>query len=97
MKTIPKTYKRRGYGYTLIYREADVVIYQQNFIDSDKTTSYEVCIVRTRASDNEFTGTEAGDEYLPSPEEWGRYGWTYTRWEEAVNKANQLVNREREH
>lgn len=97
MKTIPKTFKRSCFTYTRLYQEADVAVYQQNLIGSDKVTLYEVCIVRTRASDNEFTGTKAGDEYLPSPEEWGRYGWTYTTQAEAVNKANQLVNREREH
>lgn len=84
MKTIPREFNRHGYRYTLVSRISDIAIYRQ-----EKFThcNFEVMVIRKRKSDNDFTGAKTGDEYMPSPEEWGIYGWTLTTYEEAIRKA----------
>ena len=79
MKTIPETYSKNGYNYRLIERTAKAAIYGQHM--GSRLIAYEVVKVRVRAGrESEVNGRnvvfEAG-EYLPSTEEWGRFGWTY--------------------
>lgn len=92
MKKIPDEYIRKPFTCTLIRREKHVALYSQTHPEG-KTKRYEVVVVRTRTKDNDFTGTKAGDEYLPSPEEWGTYGWTYTSIEDAEERVKELLSR----
>lgn len=91
MKTIPQEFNKYGYRYILVTRLGEVAIYSQ---EKESHRNFEVMIIRKRKADNDFTGTKAGDEYMPSPEEWGVYGWTLTTYEEAIQKVRSLSGKE---
>lgn len=91
MKTIPQEFNKYGYRYTLVTRLGEVAIYSQ---EKESHRNFEVMIIRKRKADNDFAGTKAGDEYMPSPEEWGVYGWTLTTYEEAIQKVRSLSGKE---
>ena len=90
MKTIPREFNKHGYSYTLVTRIGDIAIYSQ---EKESHRNFEVMVIRKRKSDNDFAGTKAGDEYMPSPEEWGIYGWTLTTYEEAIRKAKTWLQK----
>ena len=92
MKKIPDKYIRKPFTLTLIRRKRNVALYVQTCPEWVRK-NYEVVLVRTRLKDNDFTGVKAGDEYLPSPEDWGSYGWTYTNIVEAEERFKELLNR----
>ncbi|PNC89839.1 hypothetical protein [Akkermansia muciniphila] len=87
MRTIPKEFNKHGYRYTLVSRIGEIAIYSQ---EKGTHRNFEVMVIRKHKYDNDFTGRKAGDEYLPSPEEWGTYGWTLTTYEAAVQKAKTI-------
>lgn len=79
MKTIPANYTKNGFSYQLLERTPEAAIYEQRH--EDKLVAYEVVKVRCRSGRQSIVNGrpvvfEAG-EYLPSTEEWGRFGWTY--------------------
>lgn len=94
MKTIPTTIKREGFTWTLLERDGMLAIYEQRKTYTDSVPDfvrYETVIIRNHTKDNDFTGTKAGDERLPSPTEWGIYGWTYTTIEQAREKMSKII------
>ena len=90
MKPIPQEVNKHGYRYTLVSRIGEIAIYCQ---EKDTHRNFEVMVIRKRKSDNDFAGTKAGDEYMPSPEEWVIYGWTLTTYEEAIQKAKTWLQK----
>lgn len=96
IKSIPDSYCRNIYGYSKVTRQDNVVIYRQTSRESGQIIGYEVCLIRNRSADNELTGAKAGDEYLPGPEDWGKYGWTCLNLESAMERFNKLLLRKNE-
>ena len=101
MNTIPESYSKNGWGYKLITRDGDYAIYSQG-----GDVAYELVKVRVR-KDASFTALnkDTGEsverviiagEYLPSTEEWGRYGWTYKRYDNAVAAMQDKQRADRE-
>ena len=90
MREIPQQYNKYGFTHTLIERDGNVAIYEQRK-PTHTSSYYEVVIIRKRKTDNDFAGTKAGDEYLPSTSEWGSYGWSYTSIESAREKMSKII------
>ena len=90
---------QKGYNFTLLERrecgEGDSCSCQCLYSkENGGEPCYEVVKVRKRKKDRYAWGRQIakkGDEYLPSPEEWGMYGWSYMTLEEAKEKLNELV------
>ena len=85
---IPSIFHRHGYTHRMIKREANIALYS---LTKFGRMTYEVCKVRTAASDNALTGRKAGEEYLPSTSEWGIYGWTFQTLPAAERQFKALV------
>lgn len=88
MRTIPQNYKKDGFIHTLLQRTDNVAIYRKSKGD---ILYFETVVIRKRLKDNDFVGTKAGDEYLPSTSEWGVYGWTYRDFESAHEKMSKII------
>ena len=109
MKKIPHQYEGRGKGdqkgfsFSLIHKTDEMgknhcALWGKSK-RTDPETTYEVTIIRKRSKDRcigERVICRAGDEYLPSSAEWGRYGWTYATLEQAMNKIEELKGRNEE-
>lgn len=53
---------------------------------------YEVVRIRKAKKDyNGFFSIQEGDEFYPSSESWGTYGWTFKTLEQAEAKFNNLT------
>lgn len=94
-RTIPETFSKNGWNYTLIHRDGDYAIYKQG------GCAFEVHVIRKTTKDYTYpvdknhpekapTTVLAGSEYLPSNEDWGQYGWTLINKEDAFNKIIEL-------
>lgn len=77
MNTIPETFGKNGYAYALVKRTPSAAIYSQTH-NSGRILAYELHRVRTRDERKFGETTIKAGEYLPSTEEWGRFGWTYS-------------------
>ena len=104
MKKIPETYEGRadqkGFSFFLIQECGEigknryrVAVYSKQ---GSGKTSYETVIVRKQKKPYIIQGItirEVGDEYLPSPSEWGTFGWTYSDRASALSKASEIKER----
>lgn len=88
MRRIPTTYNKDGFTHALLERSEFVAIYGKR--KGDKVY-FETVIIRKHKKDNDFTGTKAGDEYLPCTNEWGSYGWTYLLYGQAKEKMSKII------
>jgi hypothetical protein len=76
MKTIPSVYGKNGYAYNLLCRLKNVAIYEQK--KKGKLFAYEVVKIRIRKGGVQFGKEAEAAEYLPSNEDWGTHGKTYS-------------------
>lgn len=96
MRDIPIQYNKDGFTHTLHSKCGKVAIYEQRKTFNDSTPDfvrYEVVILRQYTRDIELSNTKAGDWYLPTTNEWGRYGWTYVTLEQAQEKAKEMTKK----
>ena len=95
MKPIPQTFSKNGYRYELECRSAHACVYRQ-IHRTGRLVAYEVMIIRQECG---FTirDRQFGDyEKLPSNEDWGSYGWTFSvslSGEDALKLALKRFNR----
>lgn len=87
-RTIKQTFRKGGFDYSLLKRKGSIVMYSQTV---GNYLAFEVMRVHTETVDKRFHN--AGDEYLPSTNEWGTRGWTYTNREDADRKFIELVEK----
>lgn len=90
MKTLNETFKREGWEYTLLKCNEFAALYSMT--KTGNYYEYEVWKLRTHKKDNAFTGVKACDIKLPSTNDWGHYGWSYSRLDLAEQKFAQLTN-----
>jgi hypothetical protein len=55
-----------------------------------KVAAYEVVRIRQRGTHTAFGKTYEPAEYLPSTEQWGRFGWSYPMLEDARAKFRAI-------
>ena len=78
MEKIPVTFSTNTFDYELIARKKRKALYRQ--VQNGKVVGYEVHTIRIR--DNQ--------EILPSNEDFGMFGWSYDKKEDAVEKFEPL-------
>lgn len=86
MKTIPTTFRKNGYDYTLLERVGNVAIYEQ--AKGNKLFAYEVVKIRVRKAGLQFGKVCPEAERLPADEEWGMYGKTYSLFGSQVSPVD---------
>lgn len=81
MRTIPEIYGKNSYSFRLISRGPRAALYEQIHKVAGPV-AFEVVRIRSRGESTfERAGQKAvveAGEFLPSNEEWGRFGWTYS-------------------
>ena len=100
MQKLPTEINRGDFIYRQLRREGKYAIYEQILKDvvcampgeSDKniTTGYEVIIIRRRKEMNAFGKTYPAREIYPSRGEWGKFGFTFNNFGDAVAKFKLL-------
>ena len=96
---VPKEFRKEGMLRKLIKFESgirDVAMYEvirENWQFGSGHRGYEVMVIRYTTKDAEYYGnvTPAGSPILPSNEQFGQYGWHYTRFESADKKFKELL------
>jgi hypothetical protein len=87
-----------GYGsqktfyFTQVDRSGDVALYKK--VDTeDKTELYETILIK-RGEDRVYPNGSfvPAKEYYPSDEQFGKMGWAYRTYKEALIKYNMLLN-----
>ena len=76
MKPIPNNFRKNGYDYTLLERQGMIAVYEQH--RDERTFAYEVVKIRLRPAREIGGKTLEASERLPSDEDWGTLGKTYT-------------------
>ena len=91
-KPVPKEFRRDGFTYRQIVREADTAIYEQIWNGCrEPSLAYELIRIRRRA------GFQIGGRFVepaetyPAAEGWGTDAWTLSHREAAVAKLKNLT------
>lgn len=91
MQLLPEKFKKQGFDYEQIERNALTAIYSQSL--DGEVRAYEVIRV-TVAPAGEIMGNPVVErEIMPGAEQWGIRGWTYWNLEKAQSRARELENR----
>lgn len=97
MKKIPETFRRQGYDYKLLIRDGNVVIYEVK--RPFGVVGYDVMVVKIQRPSIFKIKNEDGSiteinyevkEKLPNDEQFGKYGWSYNKYDNAVKKFEEL-------
>jgi hypothetical protein len=91
MQLLPTTFKKQGFDYEQIERNALTAIYSQS-LDGD-VRAYEVIRVIVAAESEIFGKLVPEREVLPGNEQWGIRGWTYWSLDKARARARELEER----
>ena len=97
MKTLPTTFGSDGFDFEQLRREGDVAIFVKQkpglvceYLASCR--SYEVVIIQKQDAYTWPNGlTTPAHEAMPSPRDWGKYGWTYPTLDDAELRLKSLV------
>lgn len=89
MNLIPAEFTKSRFEYKQIFRAKNIAIYSQIAVADKLNVHYEVIIIQKHLKD--FFDKKAGDEYYPTNEKWGQYGWTFINLDNAKNKAAKLL------
>lgn len=85
MKLLAESFNWDGFHFQLVCRLADVALFAK-VAKNHSAPSYEVVFVRKRSSTIFPNGkTTPAHESMPSPEQWGTYGWTPGSWRSALD------------
>ncbi len=91
MQLLPEKFKKQGFDYEQIERNALTAIYSQSLDGS--VVAYEVIRIAVVKEGEMFGKLMPEREVLPGAELWGIRGWTYWRYEDAVKRARELEER----
>ena len=90
MKKIPNEFGKNGYKYKLIKRLSNKAIYEQ-FSSKGLSVGYEVHIIRIRPpGESKYDVLNEGCERLAGNENFGKYGWYFQSYNNAINKFDGI-------
>ena len=81
-------FKKFGESFKMLERTGNIAIFKRD-------SGYEVVKIRVRTKDSYIAGkliSSAGDEYYPSNEDFGAYGWCHVEHEAAIRMYQTLVS-----
>lgn len=91
MQVLPISFKKNGFDYFQVERNALTAIYSQSL--DGEVKAYEVIRVIV-APAGEIMGNPVPErEIMPGNEQWGIRGWTYWKLEDARKRARELEER----
>ena len=90
MKTLSITNRIDGFEFKLINREGDAALFEK-FKPGITTRLFEVVIVQRSADHIGPRGDLIlAHEHMPSSEQWGTHGWSYSNLDDAMRKFSAL-------
>lgn len=90
-KPLPKEFRRDGFTYRQVAREADAAIYDQRWNGcADPSVSYEVIRVRRREGFQIGGRAIEPAEVYPNSDAWGADGWTLPSRDAAFAKLREI-------
>ena len=94
-QTAPQTFNKTGYVYHLVNKEGKRTIYSQAHLETpDVIKGYEVHLIRYRKGMAPFKGNLVGrTERLASNEDFGKWGWSFSKYEWALAKFDEIKSR----
>lgn len=91
MTPLPAAFKDRGFDFKQIDRQGEIALFSKT---KGNNRSFEVVIVQKCPEHTWPNGnTSPAHEAMPSPETWGRCGFTYTTLESARNRLKTLMDK----
>ena len=96
MKKLEKSFTKKGFRYSQMWRNDKFAIYlQENDVPSDAADYYfyyELIKIKKRIKTVVLFGVEIPpSEVYPADKDWGGLGWTFSRLKEAETKLNKLL------
>jgi hypothetical protein len=88
VKPLRTEYSKNGVSYRLLRQDSMAAIYEGRI--ANVVATYEVVSLRVAWVDGPYTKEPYFGYTLPSNEEWGRYGWSYRKLEDAEAKLISL-------
>jgi hypothetical protein len=73
-------YQNDGYQCNLLQRSGSIGLFEQ-LTDTGKRVAYELIIVQTYR----------GHEHAPATEDWGHLGWSFAKYENAINAFRKMT------
>ncbi len=91
---LPINFTHKGFIYKQIKRQNYTVIYQK-YKENDKNKEHFEVVYIFRHPKREIAGVEIeAKEAMPSDEQWGTYGFSYSNLNDAMKKFDELVEKE---
>jgi hypothetical protein len=89
MKEIPSRFRKNGFDFKLLMREGDIGLLRKTKVGL-KYESFEVVIIQRHETFIIKGKLIPAAEHLPSSEQWGVKGWTYSDRMSAERKFDEL-------
>ena len=98
MEKLPLTFKKDQFDYKQIMRDDEKALYAQGYASSDGKTfdivAYEVIKIRQQKANTVSIGGVDVEfkekELYPSSEQWGMFGWTFLKLENAKQRYDVI-------
>jgi hypothetical protein len=91
MIPLPSTFQKGGFSFRLISREGDIALFEKFKPCITTSRLFEVVIIQKMGQHTWPDGrTTEPREYMPSSEQWGIYGWSFTDIDQAWAKFRTL-------
>ena len=88
IKQISKEFKKNGYNYSLLSRNESTALYKQ--LNGTDIVGYEVHKLRTSKARDIKGKHYPSKEILAGNEDFGTYGWSYSQYDDALVKYNEV-------
>ena len=93
MKTLPESFQKHGFLFTLIERHGQFATYRKVEENWRHSENFETVIIQSH-NGRVIAGQAVGPaKYMPSSESWGSLGWSFQDRESALKKLSQLTTR----
>ena len=89
MKKLEKEFKKWNFIFTQVKREGKYAIYEKFF--EETSIGFEVIIIQKQKEHERFGQVFPAKELYPSSEAWGKYGWTFTDFRDAITKFKSMA------
>lgn len=85
---LPTEFTDKGWEFKQLFREKNVAVYIKI---KNKVASYETIIIKKHDGYEIMNNKIPPSEIYPKNEDWGTAGFTYSKEEDAINKAKKLL------
>lgn len=93
MKKLESIIRKKGFVYTLVKRQGNVAMYEQQLEDVDNSSKrYEVVVIGSHNGIKIANNYLPPSELYPSASQWGNTGWTYLTKDSAEGRFTSLLN-----